>query len=175
MNQRTWFVLAALCMLGISTHLLPHPYGFTTVGALGMLAAAYLPKTFMPVPVLVTVLAADVLIGGYAMISMILVYAAHVAATLSVWWLGKSQSVRFVVGASVANAIVFYLISNLAPLSSGFYPATLEGVLLCYTMALPYLAKAIASNLIFGGLAFGTVFGAKMILTNIDSRGHSNG
>jgi hypothetical protein len=168
MDKKSLIVIIALSILGIGTHLLPHAYGFTTVGAVSLLAAAYLPRHLIPVPVLITVIAADLMIGGYALVSMLIVYVAHTAAALGVHFLCRTGKPARLAGAAVMNAVIFYLVSNLAPLASGFYPADLGGIMLCYTMALPFLAKGIAANLIFGSLFFGAIFIARK--TEISAR-----
>ena len=38
LNSKPWLIALALCVVGASSHLLPHPAGMSTVGAIGMLA-----------------------------------------------------------------------------------------------------------------------------------------
>ena len=157
MDKNNLLILLALSGVGITTHLLPHAFGFTTVGAISLLAAAYLPRHLLPLPVIFTVLAADLVIGGYALASMIIVYLAHIMAAVAIHPLSRHRKVAGLAAGGVVNALVFYLVSNLSPMVAGYYPATFDGLVLCYTMALPYLAKGIVANLVFGGLAFGAI------------------
>ena len=69
-DTKPWLIALALCVVGASSHLLPHPAGMSTVGAIGMLAAAYLPRHLVPLPVLVCVATEDVSIGYYGNASM---------------------------------------------------------------------------------------------------------
>ncbi len=162
MNQssalQTGLVLVGITVLGVVTHLLPHDMGFTTVGAVGMLAAAYLPRALMPVPVLITVIAADLMIGAYGFWAMAFVYLGHASAALAVGPVLRRIRPSMVFAAALVNAVVFYLISNITPMVMGFYPPTLEGWWLCYANGIPFLLRGIAANLAFGSLFFGLIW-----------------
>ncbi|MEL6531048.1 MAG: DUF6580 family putative transport protein [Pseudomonadota bacterium] len=143
-----------LLLAGVVSHGLPHAMGVSTVGAVGMLAAAYLPRSYSLIPVLGTVLIVDAMNGFYAALAMAFVYAAHLAASFAV----RSPLVRIrvqsVAIASILSAVVFYLISNITPMAMGFYPNTLAGWAACYVAGLPFLLKGILANAVFGGMAF---------------------
>ncbi len=155
---RHWSILACLSIFGVATHMLPHDFGFTTVGVVGMLAAAYLPRSTALIPVLVTVFVVDALNGFYAVLAMSFVYLGHLAATLSAAPALKRVLPRTVFLAGVFNAVVFYLVSNITPMAMGYYPATIEGWVLCYTNGLPFLVRGILANLVFGTIVFGLIW-----------------
>ena len=161
-SARHWLVLAGLAVLGLVSHLIPHGMGFSTVGALSMLAAAYLPKQVAAIPVLITVVAADLMIGGYGWLAMAFVYLAYVAALFAVAPILNRIGVSTVLASAVVNAVVFYLISNVSQVIL-FYPATLGGWIACYVDGLPFLLRGILANIVFGGLAFGAVALVKQI------------
>lgn len=163
MTTKHLLILCSLTILGLGSHLLPHPVGFTTVGAISMMAAAYLPRHLMLVPILIVVIVADILTGFYSLVAMCIVYAAHLAALTAVSPVLSRLSGSSVAGSAVINAVVFFLISNLSPLYSGYYPMSVEGITLCYTNAIPFLARRVLANLIFGGIAFGAIWAASRI------------
>ena len=146
-----------LTLAGAASHALPHPMGVSTVGALGMLTAAYLPRRYALVPVSLTALLVDAYNGFYSLLAMSFVYIGHLAATLAVRPVLSSVGVRSVAVAAVVSAFVFYALSNLTPMAMGYYPNTFAGWIACYTNALPFLFKSIVANAIYGGLAFGLV------------------
>ena len=158
-ETKPWFIALTLCVVGAASHLLPHPAGVSTIGAIGLLAAAYLPRHLLPLPVLVSVAAADAIIGAYGTAAMALVYIAHIACAAGVTPLLRKIGPLQVGGAAVVSAIIFYLISNAAPMATGFYPNTLAGWLSCYAAGIPFLLRSIAANLIFGAVAFGSIHG----------------
>ena len=163
-DTKPWLIALALCVVGASSHLLPHPAGMSTVGAIGMLAAAYLPRHLVPLPVLVSVATVDVIIGTYGIASMALVYIAHLVSAAGVIPILARVRVLRIGGAAVISAVIFYLISNAAPMAAGYYPNTVAGWISCYAAGIPFLLRGIAANLIFGAVAFGAVHGLLFIL-----------
>ncbi len=157
-SVRSLLILAGLSLLGVVTHMVPHEMGVSTVGAVSMLGAAYLPRSLIVIPALVTVLIVDTINGFYAAPAMGFVYLAHLAGVLAVRPFLSSTSVRTVALASAVNALVFYLISHLTPMAMGFYPATVEGWVSCYVNGLPFLWRGIFANLVFGGAAFSAIW-----------------
>ncbi len=153
-TTRTGLVLGGISLLGIVTHALPHDMGVSTVGAVSMLAAAYLPGRLLLLPVLATVIAVVILYGSYGLLAMGFVYLAHLCAAGALYALLRSVRPTTVAIAAIVNAIVFYLLSNLTPMAMGFYPPTVDGWITCYINGLPFLLKGIAANLAFGGLFF---------------------
>ncbi|MEM9311758.1 MAG: DUF6580 family putative transport protein [Pseudomonadota bacterium] len=154
---RNAFLVALLAFAGVVSHTLPHAMGVSTVGAVGMLAAAYLPRHLTMLPVLLTVLVVDAYNGFYGALAMSFVYLGHLAGAMAVRPVLHTIGVRSVAIASVVSAVVFYLLSNLTPMAMGFYPNTLAGWAACYTNALPFLLNEIVANAIYGGLAFGLI------------------
>jgi len=159
-----WLIATVLCIVGACSHLLPHPAGISTIGAIGMLGAAYLPRHLLPLPVIVSVATADAILGAYGMPAMALVYLAHIAGAAGVVPLLRKVSALQVGSAAVGSAIVFFLISNAAPMVMEFYPNTLAGWVSCYAAGIPFLLRSIAANLIFGAVAFGSIHGLLFVL-----------
>ncbi len=151
---RYGLIILGLAVAGVATHLVPHDMGVSTVGAISMLAAAFLPRSLVIIPVMLTVLVVDAMNGFYAVLALGIVYLAYMVAALSVTPVLKSVRSRAVLLAAVINAVVFYFISNISPMAMGYYPATLEGWMLCYFNGLPFLLKGILANIIFAGVAF---------------------
>lgn len=151
------FIALAVMLAGVASHALPHPMGVSTVGAIGMLAAAYLPRKLVIVPVLATILIVDAMNGFYSLLAMSFVYIGQFAAALSVKPVLSSIKAHSVAIAAVISAVVFYLLSNLTPMAMGYYPNTLEGWGTCYVNAFPFLLRGILANLVYGGVAFGLI------------------
>lgn len=166
-SRQTYTVLLALSVLGVISHLVPHSAGMSTVGAIGMMAAALLPRHLLPVPVLLSIVAFDLINGTYQIAAMAFVYLAHLAA---VWSLTpvlspakKKISLPSFGGAAVLSAVVFYAVSNATPIALGFYPNTVEGWMACYLAGLPFLLKGVLANVIFGGVAFTGIWLARKV------------
>lgn len=79
---------------------------------------------------------------------------------IGVFFLGSLLKDRvkplYVVGAALASATGFFLISNFGVwLGTGMYPHTFSGLVSCYVAALPFYGKGVASNLLFSAIFFG--------------------
>lgn len=159
MNQHTksGILAALLALAGVLSHILPHPMGVSTVGAIGMVAAAYLPRRLMLLPVFATVLAIDMINGFYGALAMSFVYVGHLLAALAVRPVLLKIGITPVALAAFGSAAMFYLVSNFTPMAMGFYPNTMEGWISCYVAGLPFLVKGILANLVYGGAAFGVI------------------
>ncbi len=162
-SHHLWALLTILAF-GISTHLTPHEWGVTTIGTASLLAAAYLPRRAISIAVLVPVLLGDIMLGLYPLLAMAIVYLAHVLAAYGVTPILKKVRVKTVFIAALINAILFYLVSNLAPIAMGYYPNNLGGWIECYVNGLPFLWRGLLANLIFGGFAFSCIYLAKEFL-----------
>jgi len=155
--NRSSGLVVGLALLGLATHLVPHDMGVSTVGAIGLLSAAYLPKHLLIVPLLVTIVVADLYSGGYAWQAMTVVYLAHGLAAFAVAPILKRVGFTTVGMAAVVSACVFYLVSNVTPMVMGYYDNTWVGWVSCYINGLPYLLRGILANAIFAGVAFGVI------------------
>jgi len=61
-----------------------------------------------------------------------------------------------VVGASLATAFSFFLVSNFAVWAVwDMYPKTIAGLIECYTMALPFFRRELVSDVLFTAVFFG--------------------
>jgi len=154
---RNCLILAGLTFVGVVTHLVPHSMGVSTVGALSMLAAAYLPRHLLLIPVFITVVAGDLFIGPFGWAAMGFVYLGYMAGAFAIAPGLGVVSTRTVLGAAVLNAVVCYVVWNISQ-AMLFYPATFEGWITCYVNGLPFLARGILANIVFGCLAFGAIY-----------------
>jgi hypothetical protein len=79
----------------------------------------------------------------------------------AILWVGthlreNAKPVR-VVGAAVASSLSFFLVSNFAFWTTGImYPRTLDGLLACYTAALPFFRRGLEGDLLFTCAMFAT-------------------
>ena len=70
LQSKTWLIVVGLSLLGILSHLVPHDMGVSTVGAIGMLASAYLTRRLLMCPILATVFVVDAIHGFYSLLAM---------------------------------------------------------------------------------------------------------
>jgi len=159
-------ILAILIALGVAGRLLPHPPNFTPMAAIALFAGFIFIKRYMAVvAVISTMLLCDYFAFGSLSVSwfgsksMFVVYLALLFPIVFKNFLQKKLGVLRIFGAALASSSVFFLATNFAVWAfSPMYEKTLEGLVLCYTMAIPFFQNTVAGDLIWSGVIFGTYF-----------------
>lgn len=153
--------------------LVPHAPNFTPIAALALFAGVYaskISKWYLFIP-LAAMLVSDLFVGFYEPKTMAVVYASFFAIGLFGLLAQKIQSdgrrMAMLGFATLTGSVLFFLTTNFAVWAfSGMYAPTLNGLLLSYTMALPFLKFSLLGNLFyttffFGAYEFALVFLAK--------------
>ena len=159
-------ILAVLIALGVAGRLLPHPPNFTPMAAIALFAGFIFIKRYMAVvAVISTMLLCDYFAFGSLSVSwfgsksMFVVYIALLFPIVFKNFLQKKLGVLRIFGAALASSSVFFLATNFAVWAfSPMYEKTLEGLVLCYTMAIPFFQNTVAGDLIWSGAIFGAYF-----------------
>ena len=159
-------ILAVLIALGVAGRLLPHPPNFTPMAAIALFAGFIFIKRYMAVvAVISTMLLCDYFAFGslsaswFGSKSMFVVYLALLFPIVFKNFLQKKIGVLRIFGAALASSSVFFLATNFSVWAfSPMYEKTLEGLVLCYTMAIPFFQNTVAGDLIWSGVIFGTYF-----------------
>jgi len=157
-------ILAVLIALGVAGRLLPHPPNFTPMAAIALFAGFIFIKRYMAVIAVVsTMILCDYFAFGSLSVSwfgsksMFVVYIALLFPIVFKNFLQRKLGVLRIFGAALASSSVFFLATNFAVWAfSPMYEKTLEGLVLCYTMAIPFFQNTIAGDLIWSGVIFGT-------------------
>jgi hypothetical protein len=145
-----------LLLIVVISAILPHPANVTPIGALGLFAGTYIRKpSFLLLPVAAAMFADLTTVGVYSVLIMFFVYTGHLVSALCGRYLvrGRGLSTRLPV-AVVAASVGFYLVSNLGNWWA-YQPHTWAGILECYTLGLPYLARTLLGNALYSILFFG--------------------
>ena len=150
--------------LGVAGRLLPHPPNFTPMAAIALFAGFIFVKRYMAiVAVVVTMLLCDYFAFGslsanwFGSKSMFVVYLALLFPIVFKNFLQRKLGVLRIAGAALASSTVFFIATNFAVWAfSPMYAKTFEGLVLCYTMAIPFFQNTIAGDLVWSGAIFGT-------------------
>jgi len=159
-------ILAVLIALGVAGRLLPHPPNFTPMAAIALFAGFIFMKKYMAVVAVVAVmLLTDYFAFGYlspdwfASKSMMVVYLALLFPIVFRGFLQKKLGVLRIAGAALASSTVFFVATNFAVwVFSPMYEKTWAGLVLCYTMAIPFFQNTIAGDMMWSGIVFGSYF-----------------
>ncbi len=171
MKGHNVYLAISLIFIAVLSRLVPHYPNFTALGAAALFSGALLrgnPLLAFGVPI-ASYWLSDLILNnliyrayydGFVLFntSSIFQYLAVVAIVAIGRTMGQPKSTR-ILGASLTAAVVFFLISNFGVwLSSGMYPHTLSGLLLCYEAGLPFLLKGTLPSTILYSYALFTVY-----------------
>lgn len=147
-----FFIVAAVIL-----RLLPHLPNFAPIAAIALFGGVYLNKKYALILPLVAMLVSDIFIGFYSPCIMISVYGSFLIIGLIGLWLKNNKTLSNVIGASLSGSILFFLLTNFAMwvIPHSLYPHSLQGLLNCYTMGLPFFRGTILGDLFYTGAMFG--------------------
>jgi hypothetical protein len=133
--------------------LIPHPPNFTPILAAAIFAPYMVNDKWLAMAVPLTAMfMADIIIGFHPF--MIWVYGAIGLSTLISYWsmqFGKKYMQLGVM--ALVSSILFFVITNFAVwIMYDSYPKTLEGLMLCYTMAIPFFQNTLYGTIIYTAL-----------------------
>jgi hypothetical protein len=130
-----------------ASRFIPHPPNFTSLIALSFYIPALLGLRYLPILILSFIIT-DLFIGFHGVV--LFTWGSVVIIGLFSKYFTKSILSR--VSGALIGAFVFFLITNFGVWSLGSYGYTIEGFILCYTLAIPFFAYNIISTSIFSAI-----------------------
>tara|TARA_B100000123_G_scaffold184706_1_gene137650 strand:+ start:89 stop:553 length:465 start_codon:yes stop_codon:yes gene_type:complete len=135
-----------------ASRFVPHPPNFTSLLALSFYVPALMGVKFLPALILSFVIT-DFFIGFHS--SVLFTWGSVILIGLISKFFIMNVFTRF--SGALLGAIIFYVITNFGVWSLGSYGYTLEGFLLCYTLAIPFFAYSLISTIIFSVIIEGVI------------------
>jgi len=133
-------------MLSIS-RFIPHPPNFTSLLALSFYVPAILGARFLPALV-ISFFITDLIIGLHS-IALFTWGSVILIGLLSKFF---TFNITTRVSGSLIGASLFFLITNFGVWSVGSYGYTLEGLIACYIVAVPFFGYTLISTIIFSAI-----------------------
>jgi hypothetical protein len=148
-------IYPALVGLGAVARLIPHPWNFTPMMALGLYAGA--KSTKLRTGILITILAlflSDAVMGFYR--GMWYVYAASLIPVLLGRFIRRKDSVSAIVPVALLSSLSFFAITNFMVWATGhLYPHTTSGLSACFVAALPFYRNQLLGDVCYTVALFG--------------------
>ena len=163
-------ILILMVAAAAMARLLPHPFNFTPIGAMGLFGAAFFDKKWMGLAVpFAALFLTDLFVNN-------VLYSAFyggkfVLFTQAAWTIYAGFAAYFLIGklafssnitaknmvvAALSGSVVFFLLTNFGSwLTDPFYPKTMGGLLHCYAEAIPFYRGSLYATLIFSVILFG--------------------
>jgi Family of unknown function (DUF6580) len=158
----------SLVVLDIVARLAPHAPNVTPVAASALFAGMVLRSRALALAVpLAAMLVSDLVVGAYDWRIMGVVYAALVLPALLARWGRALRPVVVLVPLVLASSLLFFATTNFAVWAfSGMYAHDLDGLVLCYVAALPFLYNTVAGDVLWTTLLFGSWWSAKFLFVS---------
>ena len=127
-----------------ASRFIPHPPNFTSLLALSFYVPALLGKKYIP-SLIVSFAITDLFIGFHTL-TLFTWGSVFLIGIVSKYFVENFN--KRIIG-SFFGAVIFFIITNFGVWSLGSYGYTLNGLAVCYTLALPFFAYSIISTLLF--------------------------
>ena len=153
-GKRLWIALVVLCA---AARLLPHPWNFTPLMAIGLFSGYQARKAATGILVTLSALALSDLVLGFDR-GFWFVYAAALVAVLF-GRITRNRGTLAIAAGALGSSLSFFLITNFMVWASGrMYPLTPAGLAACFTAAIPFYQNQVAGDAfytlaLFGGYA----------------------
>ena len=133
-----------------SSRFIPHPPNFTSLLALSFYIPAILGAKYIPA-LMISFLITDYFIGFHSIVAF--TWGSVIIIGLISKYFLKNITTR--ISGALIGALLFFLITNFGVWSLGSYGYTFEGLIICYTLAIPFFAHTIISTLLFSAIIEG--------------------
>ena len=134
--------IVGLFFISALLRLIPHPPNMTPIGGIAILSGVYLRGYLRYLLPIIPMILSDLYLG-FSSITL-WVYLSFMTITLFTS-LTKKTSIS-TIGVS---SLIFFFLSNLGVWSLGGYGYTFAGLVLCYTMAVPFLVNTLVGDLVY--------------------------
>ena len=131
------------------SRVIPHPPNFTPILASAIMAPLLIKDRFFGIAIpIFGMFVADIVIGFHP-------YQLVIYFTIATIGLVSTMKVNYVkLGLlAIGSSVWFFLTTNFAVwLAWDFYPKSFEGLITCYTLALPFFTNTLISTVLFTGI-----------------------
>jgi hypothetical protein len=153
--KRLWI---GMVVLGVCARLVPHPWNFTPLMAIGLFAGSQARKASTGVlATLFALILSDAVLGFYA--GFWYVYAAALIPVLLGRLIRNRSGAGAIAATALASSLSFFLITNfMVWATSQLYPHSIGGLSACFLAGIPFyqnqvLGDAVYTVALFGGYA----------------------
>ena len=146
-NKKILFITLFITVAALM-RLIPHPPNFVPITAIAIFAGVKFNniKIAYTIPISI-MLISDLFIGFYS-ISLFVYLAFILIITYSSFI--KKYSLKNI----ILSSVMFFVITNFGVWLMGGYPKSIEGLVLCYTMAIPFFTNSIIADLFFSAILY---------------------
>jgi hypothetical protein len=141
------YVCVGIFLSLAASRFIPHPPNFTSLLALSFYVPVLFGLRYIPV-LLISFVITDLVIGYHSGTHW--TWGSVLVIGLMSQYFSKNINLRLV--GSLFGAFIFFLITNFGVWTSGMYSLTVNGLVECYTLAIPFFTYSLISTIIFSSV-----------------------
>jgi hypothetical protein len=148
--------LTGVVLFAALWRLVPHPWNFTPLSAMGLFAGAHFTsrRTAYALP-LSAMLISNLLLGSAYVTFPLVMLSFAVAVFLGTLLRGRRDALS-IGGAALASSLIFFVLTNAGHWAlTADYPKTSAGLAACFTAAVPFFRNTLMGDLFFTAAFFG--------------------
>ena len=142
--QKNLFICLGIFASLAASRFIPHPPNFTSLLALSFYVPVLFGLRYIPV-LLISFVITDLVIGYHSGTHW--TWGSVLIIGLMSQYFSKNINLRLV--GSLFGAFIFFLITNFGVWISGVYSLTVNGLIECYTLAIPFFTYSLISTILF--------------------------
>ena len=127
-----------------ASRFIPHPPNFTSLLALSFYVPALMGARYIPA-LLISLIITDMFLGFHSL--ALFTWGSVILIGLVSKFFISNITTR--ISGAITGACLFYIITNFGVWSLGSYGYSLEGLIACYTLAIPFFGYSVISTFIF--------------------------
>ena len=146
--NKNYFSVSLILLLAFS-RLIPHPPNFTPIIALAIMSSYFFKNIYFSISVLlISMLLSDIFIGFH--LNMVFVYASLFLIIIIFNKIINKITYKNLFLFSLFGSLIFFIISNFGVwLVTDLYENSLNGLLSCYILAIPFFHNTLLSTLLY--------------------------
>lgn len=137
-------------LLVILSRVIIHPPNFTALGAFAIMSNKIYSYQSLPITLL-TVWISDMIVNAlfypqyFTVIGSLWIYLSYMLIALASRYTPLSAT-------PIVSSVLFFIFSNFGVYTSGYYGYTVQGLVNCYTAAIPFFTYTILGDMVYTGL-----------------------
>ena len=145
--KKNFFIFLGIFTSLAASRFIPHPPNFTSLLALSFYVPVFFGLRYLPV-----------LLISFAITDLVIGYHSGTHWTWgSVFLIGLisqlfAKTLTSRISGALIGAVIFFIVTNFGVWMSGMYGHTFDGIIKCYTLAIPFFTHSLISTLLFSCL-----------------------
>ncbi len=134
-----------LCLA--ASRFIPHPWNFTSLLALSFYVPSLLGLRYVP-HLIISFAITDFIIGYHGLVF----WTWGSVLIISFLTLKFKGNLKKRLSGAILGAVIFFVLTNFGVWSTGVYGYSINGLITCYNLAIPFFAASLFSTILFSSL-----------------------